>query len=53
VPRGAEAGAGTEAAYADTAIMSCTDIEFTIGFISSDQGPRRVPTFMSNNWRIV
>ena len=49
----AAAGAGVEAANADTAAMSGTDMLVTIDFMSSDQGPRRAPVFMSNSCRMV
>src|SRR5688572_19214146 len=49
----AAAGAGVEAANADTAARSCTDMLVTIGFISSAQGPRRAPVFMSKSCRMV
>ena len=46
-------GAGVEAANADTAAMSGTDMLVTIDFISADQGPRRAPVFMSKSCRMV
>ncbi len=49
----AAAGAGVEAANADTAAMSGTDMLVTIDFMSSDQGPRRAPVFMSKSCRMV
>ena len=49
----AAAAAGVAAANADTAVMSCSDMLVTIDFISSDQGPRRAPVFMSKSCRIV
>ena len=45
--------AGVEAANAETAAMSCTDMLATTDFISSAQGPRRAPVFMSKSCRIV
>jgi hypothetical protein len=49
----AAAGAAVEAANADTAVMSCTDMLVTIGFMSSAHGPRRAPVFMSKSCRMV
>ena len=45
--------AGVEAANAETAAMSCTDMLVTTPFISSAHGPRRAPVFMSKSCRIV
>jgi hypothetical protein len=47
------AGAGVDAANAETAAMSCTDMLVTTDFISADHGPRRAPVFMSKSCRIV
>jgi hypothetical protein len=49
----AAAGAGVAAANAETAVMSGTDMLATIDFISSAQGPRRAPVFMSKSCRMV
>ena len=49
----AAAGAAVEAANADTALMSWTDMLVTIGFMSSAHGPRRAPVFMSKSCRMV
>jgi hypothetical protein len=50
---GRAAGAGVEAANADTAVMSCTDMLVTVDFMSSAHGPRRAPVFMSKSCRMV
>ena len=39
VPRAPAAGGGTDAAYAESAIRSCTDVWLTMGFMTSDHGP--------------
>ena len=46
-------GGSVEAANADTAAMSWTDMLVTIDFISSDHGPRRAPVFISKSCRMV
>jgi hypothetical protein len=49
----AATGAGVEAANADTAAMSGTDMLVTVDFMSADHGPRRAPVFMSKSCRMM